>query len=254
MHPVPNRPSRMTAALLGCALLAACSTRVATTGTYVPPATAGTAALPRPAMVVVDDFTVDPTAARVDQGLGGTLRRELSGMSGSDAQARDTDAVRFGITDALTQAIGRMGLPVQQATARPPAGPYVEVRGRVITIDEGNRTRRTAIGFGAGQSDVRAMAQVLYVAPGAEPRLLQTYDASSNSGHTPGLAVGGASAASGNAAAAAANGGMNLVNAGRADVGAEAKRLGARMAVNLGTLFAEQGWIPQSSVPPPSLR
>ncbi|MGH7211557.1 MAG: DUF4410 domain-containing protein [Acetobacteraceae bacterium] len=253
MHPISNRPSRTAAVLLGCALLAACSTRATTTGTYVAPVSA-TAVLPRPAMVVVDDFAVNPNAVQVDPGIGGTLRRGLSGMTGSDAQARDADAVRFGITDSLTQAIGRMGLPVQQATSRPPARPYVEVRGRVISIDEGNRTRRTAIGFGAGQSNVRAMAQVLYVAPGAAPRLLQTYDASSNSGHTPGLAVGAASAAGGNAAAAAANGGMNLVNAGRAGVGAEAKRLGGRMAVNLGTLFAEQGWIPQSSVPRPSLR
>lgn len=253
MHPIPNRPLRTTAALLGCALLAACSTRATTTGTYVAPA-AATAALPRPDAVVVEDFIVDPSAVRVDQGIGGTLRRGLSGMSGNDAQARDANAVRFGITDSLTQAIRRMGLPVQEATVQTPAAPYVEVRGRVISIDEGNRTRRTAIGFGAGLSNVRAMAQVIYVAPGAEPRLLQTYSASSNSGHTPGLAVGAASAAGGNAAAAAANGGMNLVNAGRADVGAEAKRLGARMAVNVGTLFAQQGWIPQSSVPRPSLR
>ena len=69
-----------------------------------------------------------------------------------------------------------------------------------------------------------------------------------------GLAVGAASAAGGNAAAAAANGGMDLVRRGRADVGAEAKRLGGRMAVNLGTLFAQQGWVPQSAVPRPSLR
>ena len=81
-------------------------------------------------MVVVDDFAVDPTAVQVDPGIGGTLRQSMSGMSGSDAQARDADAVRFGVTDALTQAIGRMGLPVQQATGRPPARPYVVVRGQ----------------------------------------------------------------------------------------------------------------------------
>ncbi|MGH7210367.1 MAG: hypothetical protein ACREF1_02755, partial [Acetobacteraceae bacterium] len=64
MHPISNRPSRTAAVLLGCALLAACSTRATTTGTYVAPASA-TAALPRPAMVVVDDFAVDPNAVQV---------------------------------------------------------------------------------------------------------------------------------------------------------------------------------------------
>lgn len=248
------RGSSVTAALLGCAMLAACSTRATTTGTYVPPATAAVAALPRPMVVVVGDFATDASAVRVDRGIGGTLRRTLSGTSANSTQTRDAAAVQLGITDALMQAIRDMGLPVQEAGGPPPVLPYVQVRGRVTSIDEGNRTRRTAVGFGAGQSNVRATAEVLYVPPGAEPRLLQTYEASSDSGHMPGLTVGAASAAAGHTAAAAANGGMNLTNAGHADVSAEAKRLGERMAVNVGKLFAEQGWIPQSAVPRPKLR
>jgi hypothetical protein len=237
--------------ILVCALLAGCSSRATTTGNYVAPGAAG---LAKPTMVVVEDFSVDPTAVRVDQGIGGVLRRGVSGMSGTDAQATDADGVRFGITDGLTRAIGGMGLPVQQAAAQSPAGPYIVVRGQVIAIDEGNRTRRTAVGFGAGKSSVRAAAQVIYMAPGAEPRLLQTYSASIDSGHMPGLAAGAAGAAGGSAEAAAASGGLHVANAGRADVSAEAKRLGARMAVNMGGLFAREGWIPQSAVPTPALR
>lgn len=248
-----NQPVGTIAALLGCILLAACSTQATTTANYVPPATA-MAALPRPIAVVVEDFAVDSNAVSVDQGIGGRLRRDLTSMTDSSAQTRDAKAVRLGIADTLTQAIRRMGLPAQKATGQLPAAPYVEVRGQVHSINEGNRTRRTLVGFGAGQSNVSAMAQVTYVAPGAEPRLLQTYTASSNSGHMPGLGVGAAGAAAGHAVAAAANGGLNVANAGRADVGAEAKRLGARLAVNIGKLFAEQGWIPQSAVPRPSLR
>jgi hypothetical protein len=237
--------------ILVCALLAGCSSRATTTGNYV---ARGAAGLPKPTMVVVEDFSVNPSAVRVDQGIGGVLRRDVSGTSSADSQATDADGVRFGITDGLTRAIGGMGLPVQQATAQSPAGPYVVVRGQVLGINEGNRTRRTAFGFGAGKSSVRAAAQVIYIAPGAEPQLLQTYEGSVDSGHMPGLAAGAASAAGGNAAAAAANGGMQVTNAGRADVSAEAKRLGTRMAVNIGGLFAEQGWIPQSAVPRPALR
>ena len=95
-------------------------------------------------------------------------------------------------------------------------------------MDEGDRTRRTAIGFSTGQSDVRAMAQVFYVAPGAEPRLLQEHYECETPIAAPrhaGLAVDTASAASSNAGRRRGEQRHDLVSAGRADVGAEAKRL-----------------------------
>jgi hypothetical protein len=71
----------------------------------------------------------------------------------------------------------------------------------------------------------------------------------------PGLAAGAASsAASGSAAAVAASAGLHVTTGNRADVGAEAQRLAQRMATNIGTFFAQQGWIPASAVPSPRLR
>lgn len=223
---------------LSCIILTACSTRVTPQG----PQPVAMAPLPRPTAVVVDDFAIDADAVRVDSGIGGTARRVLSGEDTADEQARVTADVRSATREALLEAIGAMKLPAQPATAPLPAPPYVEIRGVILSIDEGNRTRRNLIGFGAGKSSAEANAEIFYVtANGA--RLLQSYDASSNSGRMPGLAAGGAGAAAGHVAAAAANGGAKIATAGNSDAAANARRIAAGLADQFSTLFAQQGWI-----------
>ena len=233
---------------LGCTLLAGCNTRVTPTG--APAAVL----LPRPTMIVVDDFVIDADAVRVDPGIGGVARREMSGQDVTQAQAAATDAVRDAVRDTLIKSIAGMNLPVQPGGAPAPAGAYVEIRGDVLSINEGNRTRRTLVGFGAGRSSVQATTHVYYMTPGAPPQLLQTYDASAESNRTPGLGIGAASAAAGAVAGAAANAGAHVATIGSSDVDADAKRLAERLASNLGSLFAQQGWIPASAVPSPGLR
>jgi hypothetical protein len=233
---------------LGCLLLADCNTRV------TPMGAAPAALLPRPTMVVVDDFVIDADAVRVDPGIGGVARRELSGQDVADAQSAVTDAVRNTVRETLLKSIAGMDLPVQPGGAATPPGAYVEIRGDVLSIDEGNRTRRNLVGFGAGRSSIQATTHVFYIAPGAPPQLLQTYDANAESGRTPGLGLGAASAAAGAVAGAAVNAGAHAATIGNSDVDADAKRLAERLASNVGSLFAQQGWIPPSAVPSPGLR
>jgi hypothetical protein len=131
------------------------------------------------------------------------------------------------------------------------------VRGQITKIDEGNRTRRLVIGFGAGKSDVEAEVQVYYYArPNAPPQLLQTYDADSNSGRKPGMAMGAAMGAAESSVVpevlTAATGAASETR--RTGVAGEGERLADRVAYNLGTFFAEQGWIPSSAVPARSFR
>ncbi|HEX7382264.1 MAG TPA: DUF4410 domain-containing protein [Nevskiaceae bacterium] len=236
--------------LLGSVALVACSTRATTTANYANASTN----LPRPTVVVVQDFTADPSLVRLDTGIGGRVRRAMGGTDDGAKQAEDVEDVRHGITETLSKQITDMGLPVEANPTAAVTEPYVVVRGALRAVNEGNQTRRTVVGFGAGQSEVAATAEVLYLAPGAVPVVLQTYDVSSNSGHTPGMAIGAASAAAGHVGAAAANGGMHVANGGRAGVGSEAQRLAEHLSVNIGQLFAHEHWIPQSAVPSASLR
>lgn len=244
-----GRPRRE--ALLLVALLAAgCATRVSSS---TPPPSGDAANLPRPTRIIVTNFEVDPSAVVQDQGIGPRLQRQFSG--GSPLAARETIAgdVQTAISDTVVAALDKAGLPAElvpsNAVYRP--GDLV-VTGRVSRIDEGNRTRRMGIGFGAGKSIVEANAQLYAIVANGPPVLLQTYDGKADSGRKPGLAVG-ASMAVANASPAVGllSGATNISGKSRrSPVGKEAASFGSRLATNIGEFAADRGWIPASSVPP----
>jgi len=204
-----------------------------------------------PIRVLVQDFQVTPQAVRLDSGIGPRLMRTLQG---DDPAANEALEVRDAIAQSLLDDIRRMGLPAERALPGTPAQPSdVLVRGEIIRIDEGNRARRVAIGFGAGKSSVEASAQVYYVQGNDQPRLLETFDGNANSGHKPGMGVGAASAAAGESVAPLAVSGALGVHGERAGVAGEAEHLGHRIAYDLGQYFVRQGWIAASSAPARSL-
>jgi hypothetical protein len=234
--------------------LTACKTQVVnTTGQYVSPQAA--TALPRPQVVYVSNFTADRASLGLDQGIGPRLQRQLEG----DSVATDRQQMLFeaqdAIADTLVSQIRGMGIPAERAAGEPPTGANaLLVRGQLERVDEGNRTRRLVVGFGAGKSDVGAQVQVVYYRPGALPQLIQTYDADSNSGRKPGMAVGAASAAQGSFGMLAASGATGAVAEHRTDVGKEGEALARRVAYDLGQYFVKQGWIPPSAAPDYPLR
>ena len=79
--------------------------------------------------------------------------------------------------------------------------------------------------------------------------ILQTYSASSNSGRTPGLGVGAASAAAGHAAAAAAGTVAGTASRARSGLPRDGEHLADSAAVSLGQFFSQQGWIAPSAAP-----
>ena len=232
-------------AILAVLLLAACGSNVKSSGP-VPTTARG---LPRPMVVVVNNFAVDASAVEVDNGLGGRVRRAVSGTDQAQEQAKAATGAQAAVRDSLIKQLSAMPLPVQAAGAGGVTAPYVEIRGRMTSIDEGNQTRRNLIGLGAGQSDVTATAELYYVAPGSAPILMQSYDGKASSGHMPGLAVGGAGAAAGHVAMAAANTGAHVAEIGKADTDNEAEKLANDLATKLGGIFVQEGWIPSSAVP-----
>lgn len=227
--------------------LAGCKTRVVdTSGQYVTPQAAAT--LPRPQTVYVYDFTADTASLGLDQGVGPRLQRQLQGDSVAGDRQHMLFEVQDAISDTLVAGIRGMGLQAERRAGElPPEGDALTVRGQLARIDEGNRTRRLAIGFGAGKSDVSADVQVAYRRPGALAQLVQTYDADSNSGRKPGMAVGAASAAGGSLGPMVLSGATGVAMEHRSEVGKEAEALAKRVAYNLGQYFVREGWIPPSA-------
>jgi hypothetical protein len=247
----------MLCTLLAALPVAGCSTRVQSTGTYVAPMQDAAVRLPRPRKILVADFSNDWSRMQLDQGIAARLSRQMGGADPSAAQYRTSLDVQQAISEVLVESLRKMGMPAERAAADAvPHGTDLVIRGQIVRIDEGNRTRRLAIGFGAGKSDVQAKVQVYYLRPDASLQLLQTYDADANSGRRPGLAMGGAMAAgSGSIAPVAVSGLLGIHGeTKKAGVAGEGERLADRLAYNLAQFFVQQGWIPQSAVPALSLR
>jgi hypothetical protein len=238
-----KRPLRFLAiaALVG---VAGCSTQVRNTGTYAPPMQDTQHRIPRPAEVVVYGFTIDPNSIELDTGIWA----RLEAMSGSTDPQAERQQLAYQITSAISEtlvdAINRMGLIAVPAAPGTPARPGdVLIQGQIVRVTAGNATRRTIVGFGAGKSEVYANVQVLRAEPGGYTQPLQTYDANANSGRTPGLGLGVASAAAGHVAMAVAGSVAGTVARQRSGLAKDAEDLARKVATNVGDFFAAQGWI-----------
>jgi hypothetical protein len=245
--------------LVGAGPLAGCSTRVTNTGNYATPVAQGGAPIARPREILVEDFPADWSRVNLDQGVASRLLRQVQGTDPAGAEYEKYQQVQQTISDTLLAELRQMGFAARRAAVAPAlasASNELLVRGQIFKIDEGNRTRRLVVGFGAGKSQVQANVQVYYIRRGEAPQLLATYDADSNSGRKPGMGIGVASAAGGGSLAPAAISGVTGAHGEtqKAPVVDEARRLASRVASNLGTFFAQQGWISPSAVPAASLR
>jgi len=248
-HRFPGQQTRRAAALMLLLLATSCATRVASSApSQSPEATS----VQRPRRVLVADFQVDPGAVRQDQAIGIRLQRSMDGGNAEAARGAIAAEVQSAISDTVVEALSKAGLPAEHAI---PGAVYrpgdLVVAGRVLRIDEGNRTRRLGIGFGAGKSIVEARAELYAVVPDGPPVLLQTYDGKSDSGRKPGMAIGASLAV---AQSDAALGALSVVTnvsgeVRHTPVGKEAASLGHRLATDIGGFAAERGWISASSVP-----
>jgi hypothetical protein len=242
----------MTHAVWVCAaavllMVAGCSTHVQNTGTYVAPVQYSGQQMPRPREVLVYDFTIDPNTIQLDSGM----KARLEAMSGSADPQTERRELAYEVTSAISEtlvdAINRMGLiavPAGPGSQRQPGD--VVIQGQIVRVNAGNATRRAIIGFGAGKSEVFADVQLLRAEPGGYVRPLQTYDANANSGRTPGLGLGAASAAAGHVAMAVAGSVAGTMARQRSGLGKDAEDLAKKVATNVGNFFAAQGWISPS--------
>ncbi len=209
------------------------------------------APLPRPAHIVLTEFAVSPDQVHLDAGIGASLRRAASGTAPEQAAQEEAAEAQQAITETLAERLAADGLPVERlpASAAPPPGSLL-VQGQIVAIDEGNRTRRTLIGLGAGQSRVVAEAQLYDATDPAHPRFLQSFEATGDSGRMPGAAeTMGAGAAAERVAASAATSAILHGYAERYKTGGaqNAAKAGGALAREIDAFAARQGWVAASN-------
>ena len=229
-----------TAALVGLAVLAACTS---TESQMEPDA----AMLPRPQIVVVDTFAASAGRGDARRGLTTEVEQAVKERRGTSRTHQEVEAgrqVADAIADKLVVEIQDMGLPPSAAARSRPAAERGADQGPAGLDRRGQPTERVIIGLGAGRSDVRAHAQVYEVTPTGS-RLIDTIEVDAKSGLAPGMAetmgVGGLTGHL--LVSTVVGGGLHVADeALGANVVADADRAAKGIAKQLAALFAREGW------------
>jgi hypothetical protein len=200
--------------------------------------------LPRPSVVLVHPFAASGGVVTLS---GGVLSRALEAME-KTPEAQQREQVAQQVTQVLAQKLVKriqdLGLTAELASVAAPAG-SLSIEGQILSIDEGNPTRRMIIGLGAGSSEVRTLVQV-YATTGDGRRLVEDFYTTVKSSRKPGMAeTMGAGAAAGRVAeSAAVSVGVTALTAHSQTVEGDAEAAAKAIAKQLSSFFFQQGWIP----------
>jgi hypothetical protein len=236
-----NKTIATSAAILALAIFSGCAK-----DTVRPTSEVANTGLPRPQQVLIYNFAVSPSDVHQNSSIFAKLERN---MRQGDQTAEEL-AVGREVADALAtelvEKIQAMGLNPLRSDQNMPVNPgSILVTGHFLKIDEGNRLQRNAIGFGLGQSSVDCDVEVLApMQTGLSP--IASFSAHADSGDMPGAAVmgpAGAAAGAGTAAVLATNAAVSGVKSYKSSSAQQAKTLADKIAAQLQTYFAQQGWI-----------
>jgi len=226
--------------------LAACShARVQTTESYFGPP------LPRPDHVYVGYFSITPDQVRLDQGVAARIKRATSDQRLGAEELKAAQETQVALAEDLVDRLRKYGLPAQIAPNPVSGANDILVQGQIVSIDQGNRTRRILIGLGAGKSSIGADAQVYHLTQAAPPRFVTAFEGQADSGRMPGAAetMGAGAAAQRLGTSAALTGATHAgAETRRTSDTAEAESLANEIASRIGQLAVAQGWIPQTAL------
>ena len=121
--------------------------------------------------------------------LGSKLIRGVSGEDSSAKQLELGKAIAKSMSEQLKADIQKLGIAAERSSGALPesGGPYLVIRGELLSVDEGNRLRRFVIGLGAGATEVAARTRVVMLADGKETPV-EEFTVTAKSPRTPGAA------------------------------------------------------------------
>jgi hypothetical protein len=193
--------------------------------------------LAKPTTLLVYDFAVSP-----EDLVGDALGPNFDAPPPND----ESHAIARELSEALVAKLGAKGIQAIRADSSyaVPTDALL-LQGQFVRIQQGSRVARMAIGFGAGQQQLRVQAQ-MYQWTGTELRRVEQAEAEAHGDRAPGMGVP-------MAAGAVVTGGvlMPLIVSGSMNVGQEVigglrptvGRLADVIADNLVKLYRERGWL-----------
>lgn len=229
-----------TLSILACAGLAAFA--LACASTHVEQTRRASASLPQPDRILVRNFAVTLSEVSLDAGLGPTIARDAQGEVAGPEQVKLGKSAANALAEELVAKLRDAGLPAERSSGRVALTPTtLVIAGKFLTLDEGNQTMRTLVGFGAGASHVTTRVQAWM-----DGQLVAEAETEAESGKKPGAAVTlGAGAAMGTAATAAAiaAGTTGVSELLLTSVEADAKRTAREIADRIIRAYRERGWL-----------
>jgi hypothetical protein len=203
---------------------------------------------------MVYDFAVSPDEVKLDTGLSAELMQKYAQHKGSSPTAQEIKLghkVTEAVADELVKKICSYGLWAERGFGYPYGkGKVLMVKGQFVSIDQGNRTERVAVGLGADRSDVQANVQIFELTSQGLQEV-DTLRSTAKSGCKPGMAeMMGAGAIAGHllmsTVVSGAVAGVSEMTS--ATVEADGKRLADKIAADLGNFFVSQAWIPPDAI------
>ncbi len=200
--------------------------------------------IPRPGHIWVYDFAATPAEVPADSALAGQHAEHATSQTAEQiATGRKVGAE---IAAELVEEIRGMGMPAKQAsTETKPQINDLVIRGYLLSIDEGDATKRVAIGFGSGASKLTTMVEGFQVtAQGL--RKLGSGTLGAGGGKTPGAALGVVGLiATANPAGLIIGTGAKAYGeySGSSKIEGRAKATAKEIADQIRPRFQQQGWI-----------
>ena len=200
--------------------------------------------VPRPHHIWVYDFAATPAEVPAASALAGQPIQHATPQT--PEQIATGRKMGEAIATQLVEEILSMGLPARKASSdtKPEINDLV-IRGYLLSIDEGDATKRVAIGFGSGASQLTAAVEGFQMtAQGL--RKLGSGTVDSGGGKTPGGAVGVAALiVTGNPVGLIVGGGAKAYGeySGSSKIEGRAKAIAKEIGEKIKPKFQQQGWI-----------
>lgn len=200
--------------------------------------------LPYPGVIWVLPFAASAAEVPADSTLAENFQVEDAAKTADQiAEGRE---IGKAIADDLVARIRALGVPAKLGhNAAQPAVNDIWLRGYLISLDEGDDTKRIGIGFNAGASHLEIAMEAFQMTPAGWRRLGSGRMASS-SGKTPGVAVGALMYAATKSPAGLLVGGAMKAHgeqSGKSTLQGRVEASTEKLAEILEQKFREYGWI-----------
>lgn len=200
--------------------------------------------IPRPANIWIYDFAATSADVPAESTLAGQPSAHLAPQTPEQIEAgRRAGRV---VAEQLVKDIRAMGMPAQHASivTKPQINDLV-IRGYILSIDEGDATKRVAIGFGSGASELSLAAEGFQMTA-LGLRKLGGGRLEAGGSKTPGSALGiVGTIATANPAGLIVGTAIKVHGeySGSSAIEGRAKDAAKEISIKLKRKFQEQGWI-----------